>query len=124
VPEQFPFRWVTAPVVRPHQCACIPFIRGRHQKGFFDWGHDFPVVDGRVYVSVEAAQQMARFMGWTPKRSTDPLERELQAVKDAHAATLAELEQAKSELAAVQVLKNGSFRQQGAPGRPPKKTPA
>jgi len=113
-------RWVSAPVVRPHQCVCIPSISGRHQRGFFDWNTNFPVVDGRVYVSVVAAEQMAKFMGWTPKNQDAGLKRELEAEKQENARLGEVVADLEAQLAAVAVLKNGSFKQQGAPGRPPK----
>lgn len=113
-------RWVSAPAVRPHQCVCIPSIAGRHQRGFFDWNTNFPVVDGRVYVSVVAAEQMAKFMGWTPKNQDAGLKRELEAEKQENARLGGLVAELEAQLAAVAVLKNASFKQQGAPGRPAK----
>lgn len=113
-------RWVPAPVVRPHQCICIPSIAGRHQRGFFDWEQEFNAIDGRVYVSVVAAEQMAWFMGWTPKNQDAGVHRELEQEKQKTADLASQIATLQEQLAAVAVLKNGSFKQQGAPGRPAK----
>lgn len=117
-------RWVPAAVVRPHRCACIPFIGSHDAGGFFDFNTEIAAFDGHVYVSVVAARQMAEYMGWVPRdqrdREKDALRGEIEAL-NAKAAELEGRVAAQSEeLAAVHVLKRGGFGSSAKPGRPPK----
>lgn len=110
-------RWLETAAVRPHRCACIPFIAGSQAEGFFDFGTEIQAFDGHVYVSVVAAKQMAEAMGWAPKgpdqsaAKVEKLQAELDGVRD-------ELAQAQAELEAVHVLKRGGFASSRKPGRP------
>lgn len=74
-------RWVPAAVKRPHQCACIPFVGSHDPAGFFDFGTDMPVMDGHVYVSVIAAQQMAAALGWVSGGDALELQREIEKLR-------------------------------------------
>lgn len=119
-------RWVQQASVRPHRCAVIPFIGNSNaRKGFFDTGVDLPFngpvsAGDRVYVSVEAVEEMARRLGWSPAHTGAQLQKELDAEKQENARQGEIIADLEAQLAAVAVLKNGTFRQQGAPGRPKK----
>src|SRR3954470_12894032 len=113
-------RWVPAAVIRPNRCSFIPFIGSHHPKGFFDAGTEIMAFDGHAYCSVVAAEQMAALMGWVPsgdvmaaRARVAEVEAELEAAREETAAV-------RRELAAVEVLKQGSFTQTRPPGRPKK----
>jgi hypothetical protein len=56
----------------------IPFIGSHNAKaGFVDTGQDMRDPDSHVYISVEAIEEMARFIGWEP--ATARVEAEKQA---------------------------------------------
>lgn len=118
-------RWVPHAAMRPHTCAAIPFIGNSNAKrGFFDTGRDLPGWDPHVYISWEAAEEMARQMGWQPNHVQQGQQAKVAALQ-------AELEESKAEnarlleqIAAVKVLKNGGFAQANPPGRPPRKVVA
>lgn len=114
-------RWVQHAVSRPMRCAVVPFIGNSNaKKGFIDTGQDLHGWDPHVYVSIEAVEEMARFIGWQPahvqagaKEQVSQLKTKLQASED-------ECERLEQQLAAVQVLKNNGFAQAKPPGRPRK----
>jgi hypothetical protein len=67
-------RWVQAATLAPHRCAAVPFLgSSSSQKGFIDTGTDMNGWDQRVYVSVEAVEQMARIIDWQPPAAVAPL---------------------------------------------------
>lgn len=99
-------RWVSQAVIRPSRCAVIPFIgNSSGTRGFIDTGQDLPGWDNHVYISVEAVEEMARMIGWAPRPTVPPAEKEK--------ARIAQLEAEKLQLAqvvdAVEILKNNGF---------------
>lgn len=74
-------RWVQQAVMAPHRCAAIPFIGNSNaRRGFFDLEMDAREMD-HLYVSAEAAEQMARALGWEPAAVVQHYKRELEAEK-------------------------------------------
>lgn len=121
-------RWVPAAAVRPHRCACIPFIGSHDPGGFFDFNTEIAAFDGHVYVSVVAARQMAEYMGWQPAGQNAREIEALQGEKVALEARVADLETERDELmgqlAAVDTLRNGAFVNASRGGRPSTKSKA
>lgn len=113
-------RWVPAAVIRPNKCAFIPFIGSHHPKGFFDFGTEIMAFDGHAYCSVVAAEQMAALMGWVPSADVMAARARVAEVEAELEAAREETAGVRRELAAVEVLKQGSFTQTRPPGRPKK----
>jgi len=113
-------RWVPAAVIRPNRCAFIPFVGSHHPKGFFDFGTEIMAFDGHAYCSVVAAEQMAAAMGWAPAGDRLAAEAHVKALEADVEAAKAEADELRAQLAAVEVLKQGSFTQTRPPGRPRK----
>jgi hypothetical protein len=59
-------RWVQTATITPHRCAAVPFISHNAQKGFIDTGSELDGRDQHVYISVEAVEQMAQIIDWSP----------------------------------------------------------
>lgn len=113
-------RWVQQASIRPHRCSVIPFVGNTNAvKGFFDTGVDARELD-RVYVSVQAVEEMARRIGWTPAHESRSLQGDLDAERERTAELEAELESVREQLGAVQVLKAAGYSAARKPGRPPK----
>lgn len=114
-------RWVQHAVSRPMRCAVVPFIGNSNaKKGFIDTGQDLHGWDPHVYVSVEAVEEMARFIGWQPAHVQQGIKAQL-AERDAELESLrAQVSELNEQLGAVQVLKNAGFAQAKPPGRPRK----
>lgn len=117
-------RWVPAAVVRPHRCALIPFVGSHHPRGFFDYGTEMQAFDGHVYVSVVAAEQMARHLGWVAPGDVVNANRRVADLEARLERAHAEAETLREQLGAVRVLKNAGFAQSNPPGRPKKKAVA
>lgn len=73
-------RFVQRAEIRPGRCAVLPQIGGDHPLGFFDCG-EMPGFDNRVFVSVVAAEEMARKLGWTPPVERQELEARVAALE-------------------------------------------
>jgi hypothetical protein len=60
----------------PHRCAAVPFISGLNStKGFIDTGSEMPGgADHHIYVSVEAVEQMAQIIDWSPPAAVAALQ--------------------------------------------------
>lgn len=59
-------RWVQTATITPHRCAAVPFVGHNSTKGFIDTGSEISGFDQHVYVSVEAVEQMAQIIDWSP----------------------------------------------------------
>lgn len=88
---------------RPHRCAAIPFIGQTHPKGFFDTGTEF--FGERVYISVVAAEEMARALGWASPAEARAMRMRHQDLEERHAAALEELKIARRAVDAITTAK-------------------
>lgn len=82
-------RFVDKPVHPIQQCVVTAAPESR--RGWIDTQNEFPAMDPRIYVSVEGAEKLGKFIGMACKEDH-------QAVLDEVAALKAELEQAQGEL--------------------------
>lgn len=117
-------RHVPVAAVRPHRCACIPFIGSHDAGGFFDFGTEIAAFDGHVYVSVVAAGLMAEAMGWVP---AGDIAREREGFKEQTAVQVARIDALEAErdelqgrIDAIHVLKMHGAVEGAKPGRPRK----
>jgi hypothetical protein len=110
-------RWVQAPALAPHRCAAVPFISGLNStKGFIDTGSEMPGpgADHHIYVSVEAAEQMAQIIDWSPPAAVAALQ-ELCGLQVQRIAQLEEqLAEANQVADAFDVVKRRKQRQKEA----------
>src|SRR5688572_7161375 len=68
--------------MRPHYCAVFPQLGMTHPKGYVDTGVDLNGPGGdRVYLSVEALEQLAQGMGWAPPAQVAVLNGERDRLK-------------------------------------------
>lgn len=103
-------RWVQTAVQAPHRCAAVPFIGHTSQRGFIDTGSDMNGWDQHVYVSVEAVEQMARIIDWSPPADVHALQ-QLVAVQERRIDQLeAELAEANQVADAFDVVKRRKAR--------------
>lgn len=113
-------RLVERAVTRPMHCAVFPTLGAAHGKGYIDPGTELPGFDNHVYVSVEAVEQMAEFIGFPSREAhaaalarADDLERKVADLE-------ADLREADKFAEAVDVLESRDFRARRKPGRPKK----
>lgn len=85
-------RWVQHAALRPHRCAVIPYV-GNHNasKGFFDTGQHLAGWDPHVYISVQAVEHLAGYLGCRAPDLT------IQAKLDAKDERIRELEEQLAE---------------------------
>lgn len=81
-------QYIEHAVARPYRCAVLPYIGNSNGAGFIDTGSE--IASEHVYVSLEAAAEMARFIGWTPPSEADALKGEITALR-------AKLDQAEAD---------------------------
>jgi hypothetical protein len=110
-------RFVQHPAIRPHRCAVLPIMGAHNSRGFIDSGQDSRA-DDHIYVSVEAVEQMARFIGWEQSTGRTQAEAKVKA-KDER---IAELETEVEELerfrdAAEYTLGSFGAKVRNKPGR-------
>jgi hypothetical protein len=67
-------RWVQTAVTAPHRCAAVPFIGHTSTKGFIDTGSEMSGFDQHVYISVDAVEQMAAIIDWSPPAAVAALQ--------------------------------------------------
>lgn len=93
----------------PGRCAVLPQVGGAHPLGYLDSGQTTPAGE-RVYVSVLAATEMARLLGFAPAGGERLGERVIERL----GGRIAELEQQVAErdeqLAAIGTLKLAAER--------------
>lgn len=111
-------RLVERAATRPMRCAVLPQIGQNHERGFIDTGSEMPGFDNHVYVSVVAAEQMARMVGWVPGRDLKAVEAERDEALADLAAVREELASAERHLEAVDLLESRGFTARKKPGRP------
>lgn len=115
-------RLVPRALTSPSRCAVLPYIGPDHPDGYFDTGSELPgrgdQFDSHVYVSVVAAREMARMLGYHSPEA-------MQAVQEVCENQRAELELAREEierlevvLGAIDTLESRDFRARKKPGRP------
>lgn len=102
-------RFVEKATIRPQHCAVFPSLGASHRRGYFDTGVDLPGFDNRVYVSVEAVEQMAQKLGWYPPGQQRAYDEKLAEAEREIAELREELSKADEKLNAVHVLKQAGF---------------
>ena len=114
-------RWVESATIRPHRCAVIPFV-GSDESGFIDTGSEMEGFDNHVYVSVTAVKEMARLIGLPSKADYNQLAAEANDVARQLEDTVAQLQAARRELDAIDVIESADYREfkrKRRTGRPP-----
>ena len=105
-------RWVPRAVQRPHRCAFYPTLGSAQTRGYFKADGAFRDFDGTVYVSVVAAEQMAKMMGMVPKHQVAALDRELKAQQEVNAELGDLVDELSTKLEAVDVLQRPTKKTQ------------
>lgn len=114
-------RWVEAAAIRPNRCAVLPFIGNSNaRKGFIDTGAELDGFDNHVYVSVEAAEEMARMLGWQSPQAVRDLQRELAAAGELIGELQARALEMEQAFGAIDVIESAGFRARKKPGRKPR----
>lgn len=103
----------------PFRCAVIPFKGNSTSRyGFIDTGQHLR--DEKVYISVEAAFEIATLIGWSPPSQKRGLTTE-NAAKQARIDQLeAELAEANKRLEAIDYISTGPMKPYKKSGRPKK----
>lgn len=105
-------RWVPQAVRPPHRCAVIPFMgNSSTHKGFIDTGSVIPGWDPHVYVSVEAVEEMARMLGWTPPGMEVGYKQQIADAEKKAEAAIAEKADLEAAVAAIETLKRVGFKE-------------
>lgn len=115
-------RFVERAEIRPSRCAVFPHLPGNHPDGFFDTGSELmsSPFDNHVYVSVVAAREMARKLGWTSPEDAVDLRRELETLERECERLREENAELNREFEAIDVLASRGFVARKKPGRKPK----
>jgi len=115
-------RWVESATIRPHRCAVIPFVGSNDPEGYIDTGSEMDGFDNHVYVSTKAVREMARLIGLPTKAEYNALVTEANDTARTLEATLSQLQEARRELDAIDVIESGDYREfkrKKRTGRPP-----
>lgn len=106
--------------IRPHQCFVFPSLGAAHPKGYIDTGNELTCIDPHSYISVEAVEQCAQFIGYPTREehadalaTVERLEQELESTKNA-------LAEADRLVEAIDVIESRDFRARKKTGRPRK----
>lgn len=112
-------RFVEHATIRPQHCAVFPSLGARHSKGYIDTHVDLD--RERVYISVEAVEQLATLQGWHPPERQAAYD-DMLAAKDAEIADLRERLVEADRFAEAAKYTLGKFGQtvQRKPGPRPK----
>lgn len=115
-------RWVQQAALYPHRCAVLPYVgNSSTTKGFLDTGIDVDDIY-RIYLSGEFFDHVIPQMGFVPQGTIAGLEAQIDQLNAKVAEIEVERDEVKSQLAAVQVLKQAGYTAARKPGRPPGKT--
>jgi hypothetical protein len=118
-------RFVQRAVTKPMHCAVLPFIGQTHERGFIDTGSELPGFDNHVYISVVAAEEMARMVGFIPGKERTRVQAELDQALARVTELERDLSEAERHLEAVDLLESRGFTARKKPGRPKREeTPA
>jgi hypothetical protein len=71
-------RWVQTATLAPHRCAAVPFVGHNSRLGFIDTGSELSGFDQHIYVCVEAVEQMAQIIDWSPPSAVAALQELLE----------------------------------------------
>jgi len=113
-------RFVERAEIRPSRCAVLPQIPGNHPRGFLDTGSEMlGGLDNHVYVSVVAAEEMARKLGWQSPEDAQELRDELEAVARERDRLQDEVDDLNRDFEAIDVLQSKGFTTRRKPGRKP-----
>lgn len=113
-------RLVERASIRPQRCAALPQIGPNHPRGYVDTGSElFGGLDNHVYVSVVAVEEMARLIGWHPRRDVKTLEAQRDQALDRVRELEEALASAERNLDAADLLAD-QFTLRRKPGRPRK----
>jgi hypothetical protein len=113
------FRAVDQAVHRPNRCAVLPFLGNRNCSGFIDTNQRLDLE--HVYVSFEAAYELAKFIGWSPPSHLREVQQENASLKARIEQLEAELQEADRFREAVNYLsKDGQMKPYAKSGRPKK----
>jgi hypothetical protein len=117
-------RHVDQAVVRPFRCAVIPYLGNKNALGgFIDTGQSLD--REHVYISLEAAVELAKFIGWTGPSAVKAKDDEIVALRSRIEQLEAEVREAdKFAESAEYTLARFGQKVQRKPGRPKKETPA
>lgn len=113
-------RFVERAEIRPMHCAVHPTLGARHRGGYIDTGTDLPGFDNRVYVSVEAVENLAKFVGHPSKVEHAEALARVEELERRCADLEQQLAEADKELGAVYTLRQKGWAPSKKPGRPPK----
>jgi hypothetical protein len=105
---------------RPHRCAVLPYIGNSNCSGWIDTGGYLD--REKVYVSFEAAAEMARLIGWVAPSQRRGLEQENTSLQARVEQLEAELEDERAVNSSIEFLGTKDFvaRQKRGPKRPSK----
>lgn len=114
-------RFAERAAIRPHHCFVFPHLGANHAKGFIDTGNDLTCIDPHAYLSIEAVEQCAQFIGY-PTREEHAAAVDRVAVLEAELAQVrAALDEADRVIEAIDVIESRDFRARKKAGRPPRK---
>lgn len=116
-------RIVPHAVARPNQCVVYPQLGSNHAEGYFDTGNELPAIDPHIYVSVAAAKEMARELGYVSGEDHAELIAELEAVRSDLDDALGQIGELDTVIDAIDTLESAEFRARKRPGRKPAKQP-
>lgn len=107
----------------PFRCAVIPFKGNSNSRyGFIDTGQHLR--DEKVYVSVEAAFEIGKLIGWSPPSHKRGLEAENAALKARIDQLEAELLEADKFKDSIDYIGREQMKPYKKPGRPKKEATA
>lgn len=107
---------VESATLRPALCMFTKSAKGP----FIDLGRDFDFDhDGRIYIRVEYARELGRFVGLTDPEDVEALRVELDSALAEVAHLEEELAQADGVIDAIDVIESRDFRSRKRPGRRP-----
>lgn len=114
-------RLVDQAVARPFRCAVIPFLSNQNAKGgFIDTGQHLD--REHVYISLEAAVEIAKFIGWSGPSEVRARDEEVARLQAALDQAEAERDEAQAYIDSIEYVARGPMKPYKKPGRPKKET--
>lgn len=119
------FRHVDSAALFPHHCAAIPFLGNSSARaGFIDTGMEIRGVDPHIYISMEAAQEIAKFIGWSGPSTARGLQGEVARLTAELDQVIAERDAAQQYIDSIEYVARGPMKPYKKSGRPKKEANA
>ncbi len=104
-------------VIRPMKCVFYPQIGHDHPKGYVDTGMDMLGVDPHAYISIQAIEDIATYLGYLAPAENERMCSDLASAHEEIIKLEQEIKEADEVINAIDVIESREFRARKKPGR-------